>query len=86
MLLWFSLAMNTDIVSELSAHFPPETVITQNEDLISYSYDGTPILKQLPKVVVLVSSREDVSTELYAGGEVSHAGGHQGFVDWIERR
>ena len=56
--------MNTDIVSELSAHFPPETVITQNEDLISYSYDGTPILKQLPKVVVLVSSREDVSTVL----------------------
>ena len=56
--------MNTDIVSELSAHFPPETVITQNEDLISYSYDGTPILKQLPKVVVLVSSREDVSIVL----------------------
>ncbi len=56
--------MNTDIVSELAARFPPETVITQHEDLISYSYDGTPILKQLPKVVVLVSSREDVSTVL----------------------
>ena len=56
--------MNTDIVSELSARFPPETVITQNEDLISYSYDGTPILKQLPKAVVLVNSREDVSIVL----------------------
>jgi FAD/FMN-containing dehydrogenase len=57
-------AMNTDIVSELSTRFSPETVITQHEDLISYSYDGTPILKQLPKVVALVNSREDVSTVL----------------------
>jgi FAD/FMN-containing dehydrogenase len=56
--------MNTDIVSEISARFPPETVITQHEDLVAYSYDGTPILQQLPKVVVLVNSREDVATVL----------------------
>jgi glycolate oxidase len=56
--------MNTDIVSELSAHFPPEAIITQAEDLFAYSYDGTPILQQLPKAVVLVTSREEVATLL----------------------
>ncbi len=45
----FFPAMTTEIVSELSARFPPEAVITQNEDLLAYSYDGTPILQQLPK-------------------------------------
>ena len=56
--------MNIDIVSELSARFPPEAVITQREDLFAYSYDGTPILQQLPKAVVLVTSREEVATLL----------------------
>jgi glycolate oxidase len=53
--------MNTDIVSEISARFPPEAVITQREDLFAYSYDGTPILQQLPKAVVMVTSREEVA-------------------------
>src|ERR1700722_19472942 len=56
--------MHTDIVSELSAHFSPEAVITQPEDLLAYSYDGTPILRQLPRAVVLVTSREEVATLL----------------------
>jgi glycolate oxidase len=59
-----SPAMHTDIVSELSAHFSPEAVITQPEDLLAYSYDGTPILRQLPRAVVLVSSSEEVATLL----------------------
>ena len=56
--------MNIDIVSELSARFPPESVITQSEDLLAYSYDGTPILQQLPKAVVLVKSSEEVAAVL----------------------
>ena len=57
-------AMTTDIVSELSVRFPPEAVITQQEDLLAYSYDGTPILQQLPRAVVLVNSHADVVTVL----------------------
>jgi glycolate oxidase len=57
-------AMTTDIVSELSVRFPPEAVITQPEDLLAYSYDGTPILQQLPRAVVLVNSHADVVTVL----------------------
>jgi glycolate oxidase len=56
--------MTTDIVSELSVRFPPEAVITQHEDLLAYSYDGTPILQQLPRAVVLVNSHADVVTVL----------------------
>src|SRR3984957_7035307 len=57
-------AMTTDIVSELSIRFPQEAVITQQEDLLAYSYDGTPILQQLPRAVVLVNSHADVVTLL----------------------
>jgi glycolate oxidase len=56
--------MNIDIVSELSACFPPEAIITQPEDLIAYSYDGTPVLQQLPKAVVMVKTSEEVAKVL----------------------
>ncbi len=56
--------MNTDIVSELSAFFPPEALITQPEDLLAYSYDGTPILQQLPRAVILVKTRDEIATVL----------------------
>ena len=39
-------------------------VLDQHEDLLAYSYDGTPTLQQLPKAVVFVSSPEEVATVL----------------------
>ncbi|MBV9106916.1 MAG: FAD-binding protein [Verrucomicrobia bacterium] len=56
--------MTTDIIAELSARFPPQAVITQHEDLLAYSYDGTPMLQQLPRAAVLVNSREEVAALL----------------------
>jgi|SRR5262249_21573757 len=40
--------MNTNIVSELSRCFPAEDLLTKPEDLMAYSYDGTPMMQQLP--------------------------------------
>jgi glycolate oxidase len=56
--------MNTDIVSQLSACFSAEALLTQPEDLLAYSYDGTPILQKLPRAVVFVKSRDEVATVL----------------------
>jgi glycolate oxidase len=56
--------MKTDIVSELSTRFPPEAIVTQPEEMLAYSYDRAPVLRQLPKAVLMVSSREEVATIL----------------------
>jgi glycolate oxidase len=56
--------MNTDIVSELSTCFSTEALITQPEDLLAYSYDGTPMLQKLPRAVVLVTSCDEIATVL----------------------
>jgi hypothetical protein len=40
--------MNTNIVSELARCFPAEDLLTKPENLMAYSYDGTPMMQQLP--------------------------------------
>ena len=56
--------MNTDIVSELRKCLGPDAVKTVVEDLIAYSYDGTPMLHEMPKAVVFPTSAEEVATIL----------------------
>ena len=56
--------MNTDIVSELRKCLGPDAVKTVTEDLIAYSYDGTPMLHEMPKAVVFPTSAEEVATIL----------------------
>jgi glycolate oxidase len=56
--------MNSDIVSELYRAFPQDAIVTQPEDLIAYSFDGTPMLRQTPKAVVFPTSAQEVATIL----------------------
>ncbi len=56
--------MSTDIVSALQKHFPADAVITKNEDLTAYSYDGTPVIKEMPRAVVFATTPEEVATVL----------------------
>jgi glycolate oxidase len=60
---------NTNIVSELSRYFPPQDILTKPEDLMAYSYDGTPMMQQLPLAVVFATTPEQVSTVLWLATE-----------------
>lgn len=50
--------------AELTQLLGPENVLTQKEDLIPYSFDGTATLKQLPRAVVFPRHAQDVSAVL----------------------
>ncbi|HTB81390.1 MAG TPA: FAD-linked oxidase C-terminal domain-containing protein [Opitutaceae bacterium] len=52
------------MIAELTALLGPENVLTQKEDLIPYSFDGTATLKQLPRAVVFPRHAQDVSAVL----------------------
>ena len=54
-----SLAQNT--LSDLKRLAGSENVLTEAEDLIPYSFDGTAALRQMPGCVVFASTRELVS-------------------------
>jgi glycolate oxidase len=56
--------MNNDIIAEFRQCLSQEAIVTQPEDLITYSYDGTPMLREMPKVVVFPTSTEEVATIL----------------------
>lgn len=51
-------------LSELRERLGADQVLTQPEDLIPYSFDGTAALQQLPRCVVFVRSAADVSAVL----------------------
>jgi glycolate oxidase len=52
------------VIAELTALLGPQNVLTQKEDLIPYSFDGTATLKQLPRAVVFPRHAQEVSAVL----------------------
>src|SRR5205814_8980331 len=52
--------MNTVLMTELRRSLPPGQIISEPEDLYTYSYDGTPVLRSLPDGVVFATSVEEV--------------------------
>jgi glycolate oxidase len=52
------------VIAELTQLLGPQNVLTEKEDLIPYSFDGTATLKQLPRVVVFPRHTQDVSAVL----------------------
>ena len=59
MLVMMPLAQKT--ISELQSLVGPENVLTEKEDLIPYSFDGTAALKQMPGCVVFARNAEHVT-------------------------
>ena len=49
------------MIAELTQLLGPSQVLTEKEDIIPYSFDGTPVLKQRPAVVVFPSSATEVA-------------------------
>ena len=52
------------MIAELTQLLGPQNVLTEKEDLIPYSFDGTATLKQLPRVVVFPRHAQDVGAVL----------------------
>jgi FAD/FMN-containing dehydrogenase len=56
--------MNSALMAGLRRSLPPDQLISEPEDLYTYSYDGTPILKTLPEGVVFATTVEEVASVL----------------------
>lgn len=54
----------TKISSQLAGILPPDRILTQAEDIIPYSFDGTAAMSHRPAAVVLVVNTEEVSRVL----------------------
>jgi glycolate oxidase len=60
------MSTKADVLQTLSGIFPASAVLTEPEDLIPYSFDGTAVLQQMPLAVVFAQSAEEVSGLLRA--------------------
>jgi glycolate oxidase len=58
------MALAARIISELQQIVGPTNVLTSKEDLITYSFDGTAALQQLPACVVFVHTAKEVAAVL----------------------
>ncbi|MBW0000676.1 MAG: FAD-binding protein [Verrucomicrobia bacterium] len=56
--------MSNSLMAGLRRSLPPDQLISEPEDLYTYSYDGTPILKTLPEGVVFARTVEEVASVL----------------------
>ncbi|HEY5952966.1 MAG TPA: FAD-linked oxidase C-terminal domain-containing protein [Terrimicrobiaceae bacterium] len=58
-----------EVARILSGIFPPEAILTSREDLVPYSFDGTAVLQQMPAVVVIAQTVDEVSRLLTAANQ-----------------
>src|SRR5262245_53977290 len=59
-----AMPLPQNIISELRRILGSANVLTEKEDLIPYSFDGTAALRQLPACVALAASVEQVAAVL----------------------
>jgi glycolate oxidase len=82
--------MNDDFVLELRRCLSQDSIVTQPEDLVTYSYDGTPMLREMPKAVVFPTSTDEVVTVLQlaskSGAAVVTRGAGTGLSGGFARR
>ena len=64
MLISIPVSDLTKISQELSALLAPDRVLTQDEDIIPYSFDGTAALSQRPLAVAFATTTDEVSRVL----------------------
>ena len=61
---------SAQLIEKLRAIVGPENVLTEKEDLIAYSYDGTATLQTLPGVVAFPKSAEETAAVVRAAAEL----------------
>jgi len=67
------MPLSSSILSELRRIVGPGDVLTEKEDLIAYSFDGTAALRQMPGCVVLAATTAQVSSVLRLAQETGTA-------------
>jgi glycolate oxidase len=67
------MALPSSIVSELRRLIGPGNVLTEKEDLIAYSFDGTAALQQMPGCVAFAATTQQVSSVLRLAQETRTA-------------
>ncbi|HIL70337.1 MAG TPA: FAD-binding protein, partial [Verrucomicrobia bacterium] len=63
------MAISSEIIEQLKSICGPENVLTEKEDLIPYSFDGTAEIKQLPGCVLYASIVEVIQEVLKFANE-----------------
>jgi glycolate oxidase len=58
------MPLSASILDELRSHLGADRVLTEPEDLVPYSFDGTAAMLQMPGAVVFVTSAVDVQAVL----------------------
>jgi glycolate oxidase len=53
--------MDSSLLSLFAGRFPSILLLTEKEDLIPYSFDGTAVLRQMPQAVVLPTTTQEVA-------------------------
>lgn len=59
----------SDLLNSLKTLFAPEQILSEEVDLLPYSFDGTAVLNQMPDAVVFATSAEEISALLRLAGE-----------------
>lgn len=54
--------ISTTVISQLASIVGKEQLFTSQEDKISYSYDGTPLIDQLPDAIVRPTTKEQLAS------------------------
>ncbi len=67
------MALAENIISELRRIVGSENVLTAQEDLIPYSFDGTAALTQMPGCVLFTKTAAEISTILKLANEINFA-------------
>jgi len=60
------MSAKAEILKTLSGIFSPSEILSEPEDLIPYSFDGTAVLQQMPLAVVFAQTADEVSAILKA--------------------
>ena len=63
------MALNADLLARLRSIVGPENVLTSQEDLIPYSFDGTAALQEMPGCVVFAKNRDHIRNVLLLANE-----------------
>lgn len=58
------MSAKAEILKTLAGIFSPSAILTEPEDLIPYSFDGTAVLQQMPLAVVFAQTADEVSALL----------------------
>src|SRR5450759_5859020 len=65
--------INPSVLQKLSRIVGKENYLDSQEDKITYSYDGTPLISQLPEAIIIPHSKEEIAQIVTLANEEAFA-------------